>query len=76
MHLQLKHQDEILQKQKSSKSEDKKDTESKEFDVKVQQAVDERMKDVTERHAQEIADLKESQQEILSLLKTSLAKTE
>lgn len=44
------------------------------FDSKVQEVVDKRMSELTEKHSREIAELKEGQQEMLRLLRSSLEK--
>lgn len=44
------------------------------FDSKVQEIVDKRMGELTEKHSREIAELKEGQQEMLRLLRSSLEK--
>ena len=69
--MHLKQQDEMIVTQGTQGG---KVVETGEFKAAVQQAVDERMKEVTERHSREIAELKESQQEIMRLLKESLGK--
>ena len=73
--MHLKQQDDMLESQKKARMiEGRLAGGGGDFEATVQQAVDERMKEVTEKHAREIAELKESQQEILRLLKESLAR--
>jgi len=69
--MHLKQQDEMIVTQGTQGG---KVVETGEFKAAVQQAVDESMKEVTERHTREIAELKESQQEMMRLLKESLGK--
>ena len=72
MHLQ--NQDEMITSQKGNTTAG--GQLMNDFDAKVQEAVDKRIGEINAKYAREIADLKEGQQEMLRLLKSSIANAE